>query len=404
MATDADGNAYAAGAYAGTVDFGDGPTTSMEGYDAAVVSVSPEGTLRWSTTFPGTDTQRSWSIAVGGGIVAVAGELRGTTTIGGTDVVAEGTDAFVVALDPSDGSYLWHWVLATGGLDYGYGVVVADDGTVYTHGTFDESITIDGWDIEAGTFGSTYIARLSSTGELLRLDDLVGLFGRSELALGPDGLYLCDEYRGSYDFGSGTIARDSTNPYVLALDLDAGFRWVQVGDGPDSNGASAVDVGPDGVPWFVGQVQTEIDFAGTRIVNLDEPGTSLFARLSAADGSPLLVEQLDGLGGEYLAAIDVNADGRALLTGGFSRTVEHDGTTLDARTDSDMLVLCLEPDGSLCAARGFGGPGRVGGSDIAAGAADDLYVAGSFNDTVDFGGTEYTDEHDSAWMLMHLRL
>jgi outer membrane protein assembly factor BamB len=356
------------------------------------------------------ESQRPWDIGVGGGIVAVAGELRGTMTFGATTVVAGATDGFVVALDADDGSYLWHWVLDSGeeGLDYGYSVAVAADGTVYTLGDFDNSVTIGGFDIVGGTFGSTYVARLSRTGALELLSDLVGLFGRAELALGPDGLYVSSEFRGSYDFGSGTIVHDSTNPFLLALDFDAAFRWVVSGDGPDdgsSNGGNGIDVAPDGSPWMLGSIQREITFAGTRIVNLDEPGTSYFAHLAAADGAPVLVDQLDGLGGEYLSAIDFAADGRAMLTGSFSRTFERDGTTLDARTDSDLIFVCLDAVGALCAARGFGGPGRVGASDIAAGASGDAYIVGAFNDTVDFGGTTLmAEDGDGAWFVMHLVL
>ncbi len=164
-------------------------------------------------------------------------------------------------------------------------------------------MTIGGFDVVGGTFGSTYIARLSAAGELELLADLVGFFGRADMELGPDGLYLSSEFRGSYDFGSGTIRHDATNPFLLALDLDAAFRWVVSGVGPDdssSNGGGGIDVAPDGTPWMLGSVQREITFAETRIVNLDEPGTSFVAHLAAADGGPVLVSQLDGLGGEYL--------------------------------------------------------------------------------------------------------
>jgi len=375
IATDDEGNVYVAGAYAGTVDFGQGPTTSQGNYDIAVVSLTPEGALRWATTFPGTESQRAWSIDVAAGSVAIAGELAGTTSIGGASHTAQGTDALVVALDATNGGYLWHWVLGTGGSDYGYGVAVDTDGSVVATGTFRESITIGEWELRAGTFGSTFLARFSPLGELTLLNDLVGLFGRLELALGPKGLYLAGEYRGTYDFGGGKVStNDATMPFLLALDSAHAFRWVEVGQGTDTSTVAALSVGPKGDPWIVGGVNSEMVFAGKTMLNLDVQGTSFIAHLGAEAGAPALVDKLDGLGGEYLVAIDASADGQVYLAGTYSRTFERGDTKLTARSDNDLLVLCLNSDGGVSWARGFGGPGTPAAAGVAAGAHNDVFV------------------------------
>ena len=83
VATDASGNVYVTGAFAGTVDFDPGPgivnRTAAGMSDAFVQKLDPSGNLIWAVTFGGTDDEDPMEIQVDdAGNVFVTGTFDGT--------------------------------------------------------------------------------------------------------------------------------------------------------------------------------------------------------------------------------------------------------------------------------------------------------------------------------------
>jgi hypothetical protein len=91
-----------AGQFAGTTDLGMGPVTSNGETDIFVVSLSPEGALRWARTFGGAEASSVRAASVdAAGRVRVAGIFGGSLDAGCGPMVSKGDwDVFAAALLP----------------------------------------------------------------------------------------------------------------------------------------------------------------------------------------------------------------------------------------------------------------------------------------------------------------
>jgi len=103
VAVDSGGNVILSGFFINTVDFGGGPLTST-GLDIFVVKLSPSGAHLWSQRFGSTSSEAGNGVAVDGSSnVVVTGYFAGTVDFGGGPLTSVGGfyyDIFLLKLAP----------------------------------------------------------------------------------------------------------------------------------------------------------------------------------------------------------------------------------------------------------------------------------------------------------------
>ncbi|HZY82959.1 MAG TPA: gliding motility-associated C-terminal domain-containing protein [Cyclobacteriaceae bacterium] len=82
--------------------------------------------------------------------------------------------------------------------------------------------------------------------------------------------------------------------------------------------------------------------------------------------------------------IDVDASGNVYVAGNHENDETFNGTTLPDNGNSNIFILKIDPDGTIEWAKGIGGPEYDEVLDIDVDDAGNVYIAGSFNDAVDF--------------------
>jgi hypothetical protein len=108
VALDGAGGAVVVGEVEGVVDFGFGNNWTPGGADAFVLKLDEEGNTLWSKRFGDESFQRATTVAIDpDGSILLAGNFSGSINFGGATLsTVEGDDAFVVKLAP-DGTHLW---------------------------------------------------------------------------------------------------------------------------------------------------------------------------------------------------------------------------------------------------------------------------------------------------------
>jgi len=101
------------------------------------------------------------------------------------------------------------------------------------------------------------------------------------------------------------------------------------------------------------------------------------------------VKQLGGEGDELSASITVDKDGNIYTTGYITATADFDPDSLgvfnlDPVGINDIFISKLDPSGNFAWAKQIGGPGQDAGNAVAVDPWGNVYVTGSFQDTVDF--------------------
>jgi len=151
-----------------------------------------------------------------------------------------------------------------------------------------------------------------------------------------------------------------------------------------------VAVDAAGNAYVIGEFQGTVDFdPGPGSVLLSSAGGSdVFVARYTAGGALVWARPLGGSGDDRGRAIALTADGELLIAGSFQGTADFDPSAAPAWITSaggdDLFVGRLDAAGNLVWVRGVGGTGDEAGRGITAGPDGHVYVAGSFEGTVDF--------------------
>ncbi|MDB5386553.1 MAG: hypothetical protein JWM11_2199, partial [Planctomycetaceae bacterium] len=143
--------------------------------------------------------------------------------------------------------------------------------------------------------------------------------------------------------------------------------------------------------YVVGQFVGAVDFdPGTGTVSRTTTGgdRNMFIAKYSAAGAVMWVTTYGGtLGEENARDVAVDSSGNVYVTGEFGGTVVFSGNSRTSAGNLDIVALKLNNSGNLVWVQTIGGTSSEFGQGIAVDNSGNLYVAGTFQGTVNFGGT-----------------
>ncbi|KYF75228.1 hypothetical protein BE18_32995 [Sorangium cellulosum] len=345
IVSDAWGNYYVSGDFAGTVDFGAGPLTSAGGSDVFLLKLDPSGSVIWSRRFGSEYDDRYATLAVdGSGNIYFAGLYDGHPVYlsspdfgGGPIRPAEYSDAlFLVKLD-AEGNHIWSNGLQMEREFAGVGEIAIDGvGDVfvlymYAQGCAVAKVSAGGADI-VETYGvpgcddgSADIA-VDSDGNLLVASDERAAFDRLTTAFNvtkfsPTGATL---------WWRQFPSKDLENPIAAAFSVAV-----------NAAGEVLVMAGVDGTVDFGGGALGSGDELFSVLVKLDAAGDVISTRTTPHPGQITL----DPAGGMFVtfgsAVAKLDDSGSTLWSGNFPIPTGYRGGA------ADMVV---SPSGTIAIA------------------------------------------------------
>jgi hypothetical protein len=333
--TDAAGNMYLAGGFAGTISFGNTTLVSVGESDVYVAKWSSANQrFMWAQRAGGAGIDGAISITVSGTSVYITGLCESTTAdFGSTTLPSAGSaqTQFVAKLNDMTNSSNFAWCLRAPG-DWNRALAVAGN-SVYIGGDFNEA---------TATFGSHVLTNSSSA-----------------------------------------------NPYpngFLAKITDAGnsasYSWAQRIGGTSGDKVKAVAVQGNSV-YVTGYIHGTGTFGNLTLNSVDN---GFLVKLTDAGSTSSFVWVLPGPGNAL--AVQGNS---VYLAGAFNRpTINLGGIILNWAGTADVLVAKITdhgPSGSFVWAKQAGGPDVDVATAIAVSGAN-VYIAGTFSSaTVRFGTT-----------------
>ena len=345
IAADESGNSYVTGSFQLDASFGSTTVTTMGINDAFVAKLDSSGNVLWVENFNSTSLESiSFSFGIDSdevGNTYTTGFFTGTVEFGDTSLTSVGlSDVFVTKLD-SNGNVIWAEQLEdTGlGLDFGLSISTDDLGNIYVTGIKDADPETDLSDISAdptSAEGEGFIAKLDSSGNLVWTEN----FDSTSFSLGRDvatdevgNSYVLGNFSGDVNLGNQTLSSSGdTDIFVTKLDSNGNVEWNQKLGGTLSDNATGIT----------------LDKAGNTYITGEFEGTSTFGNI-----------------------------------------------TLTSNGDTDAFVAKLDNSGNIVWAQSFGGTSLDSGTNITLDEQDNIYLTGSFEDTVSFGDTTFTSSSEN---------
>ncbi|MFN8394109.1 MAG: T9SS type A sorting domain-containing protein [Bacteroidia bacterium] len=250
----------------------------------------------------------------------------------------------------------------------------------------------------AATQGSALVQKLDGAGNLI----WAKAFGGSGKA-GTNGItrdaagniYICGAFQGTTDFdpGPGVVNRipvGDWDGYVLKMDSLGNLLWVATIGSGGLDWVYAMDVDASGNVWATGVLQGNADAdpgAGVSMIAPVGAQGAMIWRLNAAGGF-VGAGMVTGTGNAVGRGIDVGATGEVVVCGQFSGQIDLDpgaGAVLRASAGLwDGFVVKMDAGGAWSWGHAFGSIYDDRVENARFGPAGSVYLAGDFQDSVDF--------------------
>lgn len=191
-----------------------------------------------------------------------------------------------------------------------------------------------------------------------------------------------------FDPGTGTFnltSNGSQDMFISKLDPSGNFVWAKNIGGDKSDGGNYIAVDASGNVYTTGFFEGAVDFdPGAGIVNSTVPYQSKVISKWDASGNLLWAKNM----GNNLLYVSVDNKGSIYLTGYFFGIKDFDPDeatyNLTVSEKSHLYISKLNSSGNFVWAKSFSGSLSETGRCIAADAAGNIYISGTFEGTVDF--------------------
>ena len=209
VATDATGNVYVTGSFAGSTDFGGGLATSQGSVDAMLVKYSSIGNHVWTRLFAGTGSQNGNNIAIDSqGNPVLAGQYQGVVDFGLGMQMSAGLSDIFVAKYSANNALLWVRGYGDSSSQVGWGIDVDAQNNVVFAGSMGGAIDFGGGTLSSAGGNDVYAVKLSSAGNHTwsrRAGDALEQLARAVATDSSNNAYVVGRFQGTVDFGSGPV-------------------------------------------------------------------------------------------------------------------------------------------------------------------------------------------------------
>lgn len=415
VAADPSGSVVVAGTSA-ALDFGGGALPNP----IFVTKVGSNGSLTFAKSFGAGASSTVTSVVSeprSAGTVIVGGRVDGAAAIdfgGGALAAGGGSDAFLFAVSPFSGAYLWgkRW---GDGLDQSVADIAADgSGDVVVVGTFAGSMNLGAGPVTSAGGSDVFVARIGNAGNLvwLRRFGDAGAQSALSVAFSPGGnITVVGTFSGTIDFGNGPLTAPSQgglfvgkldsagNPIAGSYAVGLPIRANVVSN---ANVTSAA-VNTAGEVFLTGLFEQTMTFAGSSPVAYD--GRAYFAMKLAPNGA-VVYERTFSSESDGIIRVVADASGKATLFGGFRTRLDVDDTRLRGPFSGfDPFVIRLDAAGNTMRARRYGVAGDqyfLGGALDPSGNTFLAGVTGFGSGPVDLGGGALSANGNVSVVLLKL--
>jgi hypothetical protein len=353
LAVDASDNIVFAGDFEGTVDFGDGPLTSMGASDIFVAKFDPQGNPIWSKRFGGSGPEydRSMALDSSGNIFLCAHHDLGTTNLGGSDFVNPDSkaDILIAKLNPS-GGHVWSKSFTPTTADHAFcsDVELDGNGDVILTGIMEGPLDLGGGPLTHGGYEDAWLAKLSGVDGThvwsKSFGDTDSQRGR-RLALQPDGTIVLAGMNIATNatpakinlggatlssYGGAFLARFTPAGGHIQSTVFEGFTLVQ-----------SARVDPSGNVYLCGRVEAPTNLGGGTLPYAGS--TDVVVGKWTSDLQHVYSKSFGALADELCDGMGVDSAGNAWITGSFGSIIDFGGGQLTTNGGLDVFIAEFGP-------------------------------------------------------------
>ena len=348
--TDASGNIYSIGNYYGTVDFDPGQNTyNLSSYydypntysNLYILKLDAMGNFIWAKSFIGAGHFYSYTLALDSSQnVYATGLFDGKIDFnpGAAKFYLNSGNAsiFITKLD-KNGNSIWAKQMVCNDEIEINSITIDSKENVYTTGKFYGQLDVDPGPNTRYLMAyeeDMFISKLDTGGNFIWGHQIIGKNGYTRGMFlktdSDDNLILTGQFAGVTDFDPSTNKYEMTSGawdiFVMQLDKYGNFSWAKKMGGIGTEKPNSLDLDSVGNIYITGTFEQKADFdPSTNVANLtSNGGLDVFIVKLNESGKLLWANSIGDRKNEYSGSITVDKQGNVYVSGSFIDTVDFD--------------------------------------------------------------------------------
>ena len=315
------------------------------------------------------------------GNLYVVGAFQGTTTFGTISLTCSGgSDIFVAKLD-SEGNWLWAVRAGGTGDDNCWGISRDSAGNIFVSGQFTNTASFGTISITSAGSEDFYVAKLDANGNWLWVTHAggTGLDRTFIAALDSYGnICIVGLFVNTVTFGTTSLtSAGGYDIYVAKLDSEGNWLWAKRAGGITNDEGYGLALDNAANVYISGYFTSTADF-GALSLSSNGSGDMFVAKLDS-NSNWLWVTSAGGTGQDFVGNMAVDSAANVYISGTFRNTVTFGLTSLISYGGEDICAAKLDTNGNWLWATSAGGTGSDLGYCIAVDDNANTYVGGYFN-------------------------
>lgn len=219
VVSDSSNNIYATGEMIGNINLGGGALTAIGARDIFVGKYGPTGTHTWSIVFGGTGEEYTRDLAVNtAGEVIVAGTSKGAFNVGGIGHTNQGGSDIILVKVNADSTIAWAKAFGSAGEDIATDVEFDNDGNIILTASFSGTLNMGGSNLVSNGSNDFLVAKYDSAGNHLFSKSFGGTGSDAISSLKIDtenNIILGGSFSNSINLGTKTLNSNGSNDHLI---------------------------------------------------------------------------------------------------------------------------------------------------------------------------------------------
>lgn len=291
---------------------------------------------------------------------------------------------------------------STGG-DQGRAVAIdLSTGDIVMAGIFNGTVNFGGTNMTATSASDIVLAKYSSAGVHQWSEKLSGTGNgtANSVAIDSSGnIFLAGSFANSVDFGGGALVSAGGQDMFLAKYSTLGaFAWAHRFGSTSDDIAYGTVIDPGGNVLLTGTFRGNVSFGGSALISAGTfqspyiPGTPdvFIAKFSTLGVHTWSENFTNNTAADEGNGIAVDSASNVYIAGYYSGTIDFGGGILPQFGASDIYLAKFNSSGAYQWANHYGGTGTDRGQALAVDSSGNVFLAGIFTGLSNFGGTSIT--------------
>ncbi|MEB3217989.1 MAG: DUF4114 domain-containing protein, partial [Nostocales cyanobacterium 94392] len=291
-------------------------------------------------------------------------------------------------------------------ISWGFGIDSDKVGNTYTTGFFSGTVEFGNNSLTSVGDSDVFVTKLDSNGNVIWAEQLEDTGVGVDFGIGVSSDDLGNAYViGIKDIDPETDIFDITNPtsvdgegFISKLDSSGNLVWTQNFDSTSLSSGTDIATDQVGNSYVIGTFLSDVTLGNQTFLSSGD--TDVFITKLDIDGNIEWSQNLGGTLSDTSSSISLDSAGNIYVTGSFEDTVSFGDTTLTSNGESDAFIAKLDNNGNIVWAQSFGSTLLDSGTKISVDEQDKIYVTGSFEDTVSFGDTILTSSSENDGFIL----